>query len=371
LNNFSQSRNPFRKISYISPISEIIDNAFKRSKTTKSRAKKRMTREEKIAIVERDKITTLSSEIISKLDSIINQFPWIEDLHPFYIEICNLMGDVNKIKKILGRLAGISQQIREMEKEQLVKLKQTRHPLEMAQIRRETGGRFASLVKKASGDVKYLIKVIKKLKMVPDFDMMLPTIVIAGAPNVGKSSLVREISSGTPEVGEYPFTTKQIVFGHRDFGFMKVQVVDTPGLLDRPFSRRNVIERQSIASIQHIADITVFMFDYSKDTTITPSEQINLMNDIQNEFPNTEIIQVLNKIDLLSKEETQKAQDFFGLSIPISIETKMGVDNLNLELERRIKELINSSEKFKEYFKINIAEEFLPSKEDDTINYEL
>jgi nucleolar GTP-binding protein len=329
-----------------------------------------LTREEKIANIERDKITTLSSEIISKLDSIINQFPWIENLHPFYIEICNLLGNVDKIRRILGRLAGISQQIREMEKEQLIKLKRTSHPVEMAQIRRETGGRYVSLVKKASGDVKYLIKVVKKLKMVPDFDMMLPTIVIAGAPNVGKSSLVREISSGTPEVGEYPFTTKEIVFGHRDFGFIKVQIVDTPGLLDRPFNLRNVIERQSIASIHHIADIVVFMFDYSKDTTITPTEQINLKNDIQNEFPETEIIQILNKIDLLSEKETQEAQEFFGFSIPMSVETKVGIDELILVLEEKINEIINDSEKFKEYFKINISEEFLPSKDDDTINYE-
>ena len=35
-----------------------------------------------------------------------------------------------------------------------------------------------------------------------------------GAPNVGKSSLVQALSSGTPEVCDYPFTTRSVKMGH-------------------------------------------------------------------------------------------------------------------------------------------------------------
>ena len=35
-----------------------------------------------------------------------------------------------------------------------------------------------------------------------------------GAPNVGKSSIVRVVSSGTPEVNDYPFTTRGVTIGH-------------------------------------------------------------------------------------------------------------------------------------------------------------
>jgi len=35
-----------------------------------------------------------------------------------------------------------------------------------------------------------------------------------GAPNVGKSSLVQALSSGLPEVCDYPFTTRSIKMGH-------------------------------------------------------------------------------------------------------------------------------------------------------------
>ena len=39
-------------------------------------------------------------------------------------------------------------------------------------------------------------------------------VALVGAPNVGKSSLVQLLSSGAPEVCDYPFTTRSIAMGH-------------------------------------------------------------------------------------------------------------------------------------------------------------
>ena len=39
-------------------------------------------------------------------------------------------------------------------------------------------------------------------------------VALVGAPNVGKSSLVNVLSSGVPEVCDYPFTTRSIKMGH-------------------------------------------------------------------------------------------------------------------------------------------------------------
>ena len=47
-------------------------------------------------------------------------------------------------------------------------------------------------------------------------DARTPVVQLAlvGAPNVGKSSLVNVLSSGVPEVCDYPFTTRSIKMGH-------------------------------------------------------------------------------------------------------------------------------------------------------------
>lgn len=49
-----------------------------------------------------------------------------------------------------------------------------------------------------------------------------------GAPNVGKSSLVQLLSSGLPEVQNYPFTTRSIKMGHFYVAGRRHQVTGAP-----------------------------------------------------------------------------------------------------------------------------------------------
>jgi nucleolar GTP-binding protein len=42
--------------------------------------------------------------------------------------------------------------------------------------------------------------VQKSLRRIPAIELSTPTVVLVGAPNVGKSTIVRAVSSGTPEV---------------------------------------------------------------------------------------------------------------------------------------------------------------------------
>ena len=57
------------------------------------------------------------------------------------------------------------------------------------------------------------------------------SVVLVGAPNVGKSSLVSLISSKQPEVNHYPFTTRGILIGNMEWNDqqkLKCQIMDTP-----------------------------------------------------------------------------------------------------------------------------------------------
>ncbi len=51
----------------------------------------------------------------------------------------------------------------------------------------------------------------KALRSLAYVEPSLPTLALVGAPNVGKSSLVRELSTGIPEVQNYPFTTRHVL----------------------------------------------------------------------------------------------------------------------------------------------------------------
>ena len=46
------------------------------------------------------------------------------------------------------------------------------------------------------------------------------------------------------DVQPYAFTTKSLFVGHLDHRYLRWQVIDTPGILDRPLEERNTIEMQ-------------------------------------------------------------------------------------------------------------------------------
>jgi ribosome-interacting GTPase 1 len=58
-------------------------------------------------------------------------------------------------------------------------------------------------------------------------------IAMVGPPNTGKSSLVRALTHATPEVGDYPFTTREAVPGMMPFEDIAFQLVDLPPISEQ------------------------------------------------------------------------------------------------------------------------------------------
>ena len=57
-------------------------------------------------------------------------------------------------------------------------------------------------------------------------------VVLVGPPNTGKSSLVRFLTHATPDVAEYPFTTREPTPGMMSFEDVGIQLIDLPPLCE-------------------------------------------------------------------------------------------------------------------------------------------
>ncbi len=149
----------------------------------------------------------------------------------------------------------------------------------------------------------------------------MPCVVVAGYPNVGKSSIVREISTNKRiKVEEYPFTTQKLNLGHliieRRFDTIRIQVFDTPGVLSRPLSERNKIELQAILALRLISDLIIFIFDPTPASGYTVDSQIELYKEVKESFTKEgkiEIILVFNKMDLASSTEVDYLKEKLNL----------------------------------------------------------
>jgi len=121
------------------------------------------------------------------------------------------------------------------------------------------------------GDLRFLNTVRNQLRELPELSGEF-TVVVAGYPNVGKSSFIRQVSTADPRVASYPFTTQGVMIGHRAVGRDRVQFVDTPGLLDRDPAERNSIERQALSALMHAAHVVLFILDASEACRIPAGE---------------------------------------------------------------------------------------------------
>ena len=108
-----------------------------------------------------------------------------------------------------------------------------------------------------------LFKVRQHLSRLPSIDPTARTLLLAGFPNVGKSSLINLLTRADVEVQPYAFTTKSLYVGHMDYKYLKWQVIDTPGILDHELEERNTIEWQSVTALAHLKAAIVYIVDIS------------------------------------------------------------------------------------------------------------
>jgi nucleolar GTP-binding protein len=260
---------------------------------------------------------TASGDIISTtLNLYVRAFPSMQKREEFQMELLDLLVGVNQLKKSLSALSWCSEHVMKLRKEYIRKAKNVQKVSELERIRKEYYGRTSSMVNQIAGDLEVVGKGREAFKKLPAIDASVPTVVIAGFPNVGKSQLVDRISTAKPTIASYPFTTQGITIGHFQEGWRRYQVIDTPGLLDRELIERNDIERQAILALKYLADVIVFVLDPSETSGYLMEKQLRLLTEVKKEFTKIPVIEVENKIDILdSGSDRLKMSALNGIGI--------------------------------------------------------
>ena len=303
--------NPFTRIKPIQDANKFIDMAFRRASKVEPSLPQKLPPLLKAKKREEARVRKVAQFLHDRFNNIVKQFPKINDLHPFYRDLTDVLVGVDNLKKYLASLRGAAKVIMKIANEHIRNIRRATDPNEAAKERKAAYGRIASFVKKLDERLIFLEDARSKLKRLPSIDPDMPTIVVAGPPNVGKSTLVRVVSTAKPEIATYPFTTKTLILGHFKADNKKYQILDTPGLLDRPLGERNKIELQAIMALRHVASIIVFMVDPSETCGYSLDMQLSIYEDIKESF-NIPIIPTINKVDISAPEMIEKAKNVVG-----------------------------------------------------------
>jgi len=326
----------FKKITPIPNAKKLIDIAFSRSRKQSASVPKRAPSLIKAKRKELMRVNVAYKELTNRLKRIVHDFPPLDELHPFYYNLINALVDVIQVKKALASLDGASQVLKKIYLQYRKKISGANDAKVIASLRKAAFGRFASVIKKLDDRLIFLQKVRNTLKSLPSIDPNLITIVVAGAPNVGKSTFVEKVSSAKPEIDVYPFTTKNIIVGHFEESELgKIQIIDTPGLLDRPLEKRNKIELKAIMAIKYLAAYIIFILDPSETCGMSIKNQLSLYKSIMNTFK-IPIVPVLNKVDLASPDTIKHLEELLGSPLKMSA---LHGDNVDSVMQYVIDEL--------------------------------
>ena len=338
---------------------ELLDKAYARAK----KAADRVDDNDRVFRVRKqlNRMIQTASDILSTyLMDTVNQWPSLDQSPQFDVSMIDACVGCDDYRHHLSMLQWAANQISKIATQNTRKITRTAKIELMHEARREAYGRISSLIGRIGPSLKWLGDSREILKRLPSIDQLSPCIVVCGAPNVGKSAFISALSSGNMEVNHYPFTTKRIHLGHFTFRRLQYQMVDTPGLLDRPMHKRNDIEMQAISALENLGSLVLFLIDESENCGMTILEQNNLLEEILELLAETTVMIISTKADIhpekpVNWDVVKSAEEEYLMSgeehyselpllidrngyITISALENVGLEALKMEIVRIVKD---------------------------------
>ncbi|AEA38962.1 nucleolar G-protein (nucleomorph) [Cryptomonas paramecium] len=250
--------------------------------------------------------------------NLIQKFPVMNEIDPFFKNIFNLLFNKNYYKVALGWLNNLKLLIFKLLKKYTTLLK-LGNSLQDCKILKKVGlGKLCSMVKKTNSIFIYLKKVEIQIKFIPFINFHKKLILLSGGLGSGKSSLLNKITKANVKTNSYAFVTKFLQIGEYNNNCTTWQLLDTPGLKHIKNLNRNSVEMQTIVALIHLKYTNLHVFDFSFFSKVNMIKQIDIFKSILCYLTKKKIIILLNKTDLnweKTKNRMKKALIFYILKI--------------------------------------------------------
>ena len=308
-----------------------LDVAFKRAKSKSDELRNKIKDKDRLRkskTLEIAKLEIINSVLAEKLNQITTAFPSLDQLDIFYLELIKCTLDYKDLKKSLGSVKWAVDKIRDLFKQYRSKIQRAADFKYVNKLRREYYGRVSSVLKQIKKFLNYLEESRKTMKGFPAIKTSMFTVCITGFPNAGKSTLLKKMTSASPEINSYAFTTKKLNLGYIKTPKFKIQVIDTPGTLNRQ-DKMNYIELQAYLAVKHLANLIVYVFDPSLEYSLDKQERL-LKRIEKYEKP---ILIYLSKQDIADKDIINKIKEKHKI---------LEYDELNKELLKKAESMIKA-----------------------------
>ncbi len=301
----------FMDIPFMQTPENLLDAALSRARKAGSSYPKQKTVFYTLKGAEIAKIEVSAAYLEEALFRATQAMPSFDRLEPFYKDLYECIIDTNELRKHLSSISSVARLVKKFRRDSLIRLKELRYVKgaegQAKAIGRAYVGRVASLINGLKSKISYYNETARRLRELPSIRTQEYCIMLAGFPNVGKSTLLMKLTESKPEIANYPFTTKGLNVGVFKKRYLPIQVIDTPGLLDRPLHERNDIELKAITALQHLKGLIVFVVDPTDDLT----NQQNLFSEVKKLFTKHKFLIAITKSDVANSEQIENAKKAF------------------------------------------------------------
>ncbi len=246
------------------------------------------------------KIETIHNSLSNRLFKILKTFPQFDTLPPFYQELVRASLDYAELKQSLGAVNWANNKINAFTRAYKDTIIRTQEYKRFDMHYKAYLGRVSSVMKQIGDNLEFLKEARKILVQFPNIKTSLPTVTIFGFPNVGKTTLLYRLTGSKPDIQPYAFTTKTINIAYLMENEKKIQLLDTPGTLNR-FNKMNDIEKQAYIALKYCTNAIVYVFDLTVPYPL--DDQVALLRNIQElKIP---IVVYLAKSDIVAKKQVE------------------------------------------------------------------
>jgi len=130
------------------------------------------------------KIKFTQTNYHEKVTQILDEFPRLDDIHPFYADLINVLYSRDHYKLALGQLSTARSLVDNVGKDYLKLLKFGDSLYRCKELKRAALGRMCTVMKKLGPSLAYLEQVRQHLSRLPSIDPSTRTMMITGYPNV-------------------------------------------------------------------------------------------------------------------------------------------------------------------------------------------
>ena len=288
---------------------DLFDHAITAARKEAGDVKRTRSDEMRVKRYEATKAKLISIELHEELMRLSKTLPEMDQLHPFYRDSLNEAISLEKLKKSLSHLSKIAKLIKRLGINTSKKIYSAKTSENAIKANREFFGRMGSLMRDVDKSLAVLNLVKREIRKIPQIKFEMHTLIFAGYPNVGKSTMLNALAGSNAKIASYPFTTLSVNLGYREFKYLPLQLIDCPGLLDRGLDKMNSVERRALAAIRNLNAQIVFLVDPTTTCGYSLPEQLALLERVRKEFSKHKIMVVATKADISSEPQINEVKN--------------------------------------------------------------